>query len=184
MTDDAVPVVPPASTVAPNRFARLLSKLERLPPAWRLKLVGFGFGLNTPYFRTNRCRILKLEPHRVTVGIKLARRVRNHVGGIHAVAATLAAEYASGLLVGQHVPDDAIVVVKTIHVELRKPNRGHVRATASLTPPETQLMGMEPKGSLKVPITIEDAKGQTPITGYMEMAWLPKKRKPEAEASK
>lgn len=84
----------------------------------------------------------------------------------------------------QHVPDDAIVVVKTIHIELRKPNRGHVRATASLTPPETQLMGLEPKGSLTVPITIEDAQGQTPITGYMEMAWLPKKRKPEPDAIK
>lgn len=184
MRDESLPALAQASSVPPNRFARLLSKLEALPPSWRLRLVGFGFGLYTPYFRTNRCRILKLEPHRVTVGIKLAKRVRNHVGGIHAVAATLAAEYASGLLVGQHVPDDAIVVVKTIHVELRKPNRGHVRATACLTPPETQLMGMEPKGSLTVPITIEDAKGQTPITGYMEMAWLPKKRKPEPDAIK
>ncbi|MBI3380649.1 MAG: DUF4442 domain-containing protein [Aquabacterium sp.] len=184
MRDESLPALAPASSAPPNRFARLLNRLQALPPAWRLRLVGFGFGLYTPYFRTNRCRILKLEPHRVTVGIKLARRVRNHVGGIHAVAATLAAEYASGLLVGQHVPDSAIVVVKTIHIELRKPNRGHVRATACLTPPETQLMGMEPKGSLTVPITIEDAQGQTPITGYMEMAWLPKKRKPEPDAIK
>lgn len=110
------------------------------------------------------------------MGITLKRRVRNHVGGIHAVAATLAAEYASGLLVGQHVPDDAIVVVKTIHVELRKPNKGNIKATARLTPEEARAICTEPKGSLKVSVTIEDAQGQTPITGYMEMAWLPKRR--------
>lgn len=160
----------------PNNFARMLARLARWPEPLRLRLVGFGFGLFTPYFRTNRCRILTLDQHQVTVGIALKRRVRNHVGGIHAVAATLAAEYASGLLVGQHVPDSAIVVVKTIHVELRKPNKGSVRATARLTPEEARAIGTEPKGSLKVPVTIEDAQGQTPITGYMEMAWLPKRR--------
>ena len=160
----------------PNRFARLLDRLGGWPPALRHAMVGLGFGLYTPYFRTNRCRIRALSPLEVTVEIPLRRRVRNHVGGVHAVAATLAAEYASGLLVGQHVPDTAIVVVKTIHVELRKPNRGTVRATAALTPEEAAAIRTGPKGSLKVPVRIEDAQGQTPITGYMDMAWLPKKR--------
>lgn len=160
----------------PNNFARMLARLAGWPEPLRLRVVGFGFGLFTPYFRTNRCRILSLGEHQVSVGIRLKRRVRNHVGGIHAVAATLAAEYASGLLVGQHVPDDAIVVVKTIHVELRKPNKGSIKATATLTPEETAAMAMEPRGSLKVPVVIEDAQGQTPITGYMEMAWLPKRK--------
>lgn len=165
-----------SSTSKPNNFARMLSRLAAWPEPLRLRLVGFGFGLFTPYFRTNRCRILSLGEHQVSVGIALRRRVRNHVGGIHAVAATLAAEYASGLLVGQHVPDDAIVVVKTIHVELRKPNKGSIKATATLTPEEARAISTEPKGSLKVPVTIEDAQGQTPITGYMEMAWLPKRK--------
>lgn len=160
----------------PNQFARTLMRLAGWPEPVRLRLVAFGFGLFTPYFRTNRCRLLSLGQHQVSVGIRLQRRVRNHVGGIHAVAATLAAEYASGLLVGQHVPDDAIVVVKTIHVELRRPNKGSIKATATLTPEEARAISTEPKGSLKVPVTIEDEQGQTPITGYMEMAWLPKKR--------
>jgi len=95
---------------------------------------------------------------------------------VHAVAATLAAEYASGLLVGQHVPDAAIVVVKTIHIELRKPNRGGIKATASLTPEQARAIATEPKGSLQVPVTIEDAQGITPMAGYMEMAWLPKRK--------
>jgi acyl-coenzyme A thioesterase PaaI-like protein len=159
-----------------NQFARLLQRLSGWPAPWRHAVVGFGFGLYTPYFRTNRCRILDLQAHRVTVGIRLRRRVRNHVGGIHAVAATLAAEYASGLLVGQHVPDSAIVVVKTIHVDLRKPNKGSIRATATITPDNARAISLEPKGTLQVPITIEDEQGQTPITGYMEMAWLPKRK--------
>lgn len=165
-----------ALNTGPNRFARLLSRIAGWPEPLRLGLVGFGFGLYTPYFRTNRCRILALGPQEVCVGIELRRRVRNHVGGIHAVAATLAAEYASGLLVGQHVPDTAIVVVKTIHIELRKPNKGSIKATARLTPEEARAISTEPRGSLQVPVTIEDAQGQTPITGYMEMAWLPKRR--------
>lgn len=167
---------PLPSEPKPNRFARLLARLSGWPPALRHSLVGFGFGLYTPYFRTNHCHIVDLGPHKVAVAIALKRRVRNHVGGVHAVAATLAAEYASGLLVGQHVPDSAIVVVKTIHVELRKPNRGSVRATASLTPAEASAIQTEARGSLKVPISIADAQGQTPITGYMEMAWLPKRK--------
>jgi hypothetical protein len=77
----------------------------------------------------------------------------------HAVAATLAAEYASGLLVGQHVPDSAIVVVKTIHVDLRKSNKGSIRATATITPDNARAIGLEPKGTLQVPITIEDEQG-------------------------
>lgn len=164
------------SAPSPNFLTRILNRLAGWPASWRQRLVGLGFGLYSPYFHTNGCRIETLLPHQVSVSIKLRRRVRNHVGGVHAVAATLAAEYACGLLVGQHVPDTAIVVVKTIHVELRKPNKGSVRATATITADEARAIALEAKSSLKVPITIDDAQGQTPITGYMEMAWLPKKK--------
>ncbi len=173
----APPASSPLPSHGPNRFAQLLTRLQGWPDGWRRALVGFGFGLYSPYFRTNRCRITVLSPHRVSVAIVLRRRVRNHVGGVHAVAATLAAEYASGLLVGQHVPDSAIVVVKAIHIELRKPNRGSVCATATLTPEQARAIAHEPKGSLQVPVSIEDGQGQTPITGYMDMAWLPKQAK-------
>ena len=170
-TDASATSFPPV-----NAFGRVLARLDRWPDDWRLRLVGLGFGLYTPYFRTNRCRVLAIEPLRVTVGIALRRRVRNHVGGVHAVAATLAGEYASGLLVGQHVPDQAIVVVKAIHVDLRKPYRGDVRATAVLTAEQARAIRDEPKGSLRVPVVVEDAQGLAPIDGYMEMAWFLRKR--------
>lgn len=52
----------------------MLSRLAGWSEPVRLRLVGFGFGLFTPYFRTNRCRILSLGEHQVSVGITLRQR--------------------------------------------------------------------------------------------------------------
>lgn len=159
-----------------NMFARLIARLDKLPEGLRNWLVGMLFGQYTRYFRTNRIRIDTLTPLEVTLALGNHRKVRNHVDGIHAVAITLACEYASGLLVGQHVPEQAIVVVKTMHVDLHKPVKGGIRATARLTEAEVEQIRTAPKGALKVPVTVVDEKDVTPITGYMEMAWFPKKK--------
>lgn len=162
---------------ANNTLSRLIDRLSPLPEPLRRSTVGLLFGQYSRYFRSNRLKIARLEPLAVTLSLANHRKVRNHIGGIHAVAITLACEYASGLLVGQHVPDKATVVVKSMHVDLHKAYQGGIRATASLTGEEAQAIRQQPKGELKVPVSVTDASGDNPITGYMQMAWFPRKKR-------
>ncbi len=50
------------------------------------------------------------------VTLKNRRRVQNHIGGIHACGMALAAESATGIVVGMNVPDTAIPLCKSIKI--------------------------------------------------------------------
>lgn len=50
------------------------------------------------------------------VTIKNRRRVQNHIGGLHACGMALAAESATGIVVGMNVPDSAIPLCKSMKV--------------------------------------------------------------------
>jgi hypothetical protein len=78
--------------------------------------------------------------------------------------------------VAQHVPASTIVVNEAIHVDLHALVTGAINATASLTPAQAAAIGTEPKGKIRVPISVTDETNTTPITGYMDMAWFPKTR--------
>lgn len=165
---------------ADNQLNRLLARISGWPPRLRHWAVGLGFGYYTPYFRYNRLKVADLTPLAVTLSLANHRMVRNHLGGIHAVAINLACEYACGLLVGQHVPDSALVVVKTMHMDLHKRITGAIRATATLTREQAAAIRTAEKGEIRVPVRVVDEVGITPITGYMDMAWYPRKRSAES----
>ena len=166
-----------ANTQANNHFSKVLSVLDKFPAPVKNQLVGFAFGRYTRYFRTNKLRVKGIDSNQVTLTLANHALVRNHIGGIHAVAVTLACEYASGLLVGQHVPDSSIVVVKSIHVDLHKPIQGAVQATATITDDQIQAIRFDAKGNIEIHVTEVDEASATPITGTMTMAWFPKKAK-------
>lgn len=163
-------------TANSNQLQRILQRLAGLPTPWRNRLIGFGFGLYSRFFRTCKLRIEVLEPHEVTLSLANHRKVGNHIGGIHAVAITLACEYGSGLLLGQHVPDSAVVVVKSMRVDLHRRVQGAIRATARLGPQAVARLHDEPKGDIEVPVVVVDESGAQPITGVMHMAWIPRRR--------
>lgn len=79
-----------------NQFSKALSILERFPKPVKNRLVGFAFGRYTRYFRTNKLKVKVIDSNQVTLALANYALVRNHIGGIHAVAVTLACEYASG----------------------------------------------------------------------------------------
>lgn len=54
--------------------------------------------------------------HSAVVSIKNRRRVQNHIGGMHACGMALAAESATGIVVGMNVPDSAIPLCKSMKV--------------------------------------------------------------------
>lgn len=163
-----------AAGCTPNELNRLLVRLEKLPGWLGIRLFDAIFGRFTPFYRTMRVRSVELMPGRVSLALRNRRRIRNHVRGIHAVAAMLPAEYAAGLVVGQAVPADAVVVVKGVHIDIRKPIRGAVKATAALSAEALNDLRFVPKGSIEVPVTVWDETGETPMTGVVNMAWFPK----------
>ena len=159
----------------PNRLNAALATLSRLPRSWRLPLFDFLFSRTSRFYRTVGVRADRIGPCSVTLTLADRRRVRNHVRSIHAVALTLPAEYAAGLLVAQHLPASAVVVLQSLHMDLRRPVRGAIRATASLNEAQGSALRDQPKGQLDVPVTIEDETGAWPVSGVMRMAWLPRK---------
>ena len=163
---------------ADNALGRFLRRSRHWPIGVRNLLLGWEFGRRVPYFRTTRCRVVAIEAAEVIVGVDFDRRTRNHVGGVHAMAATLAAETAAGLLVGQHVADSSVVVVKTVHMSLSRPYRGRIRAQARVPPESVVALRGNARGSIRVPVDVYDSAGDCPMSGYMDMAWLPRRDSP------
>lgn len=158
-----------------NRLNTLLGGLTRLPRACQLPLFNFLFGRYSRFYRTAGIKAASIAPHHVTLTLADRGKLRNHVRGIHAVAVALPAEYAAGLVVAQHLPPHVVVVLRQFQMDLRKPVRGAVRATATLSAEQAQSLRHLGKGDIEVAVRIEDQSGQVPVTGSMRMAWLPRK---------
>lgn len=166
----------PGPEAPANQLNTVLRKLEKLPKGLRAPAFNLFFGRFSPFYAALRVRAVEITPERVTLALRNRRRTRNHLRGIHAVAALLPAEYAAGLVCGQTVPREAVVVVRGLSCEIRKPIKGDITATAWLTEAQRAALGHEPKGDMKLSFSISGADGETPIEGVADMAWFPRKR--------
>jgi acyl-coenzyme A thioesterase PaaI-like protein len=114
---------------------------------------------------------------KVVVSIKNRRAVQNHIKGVHAAAMALLAETATGFVTVLNVPDDRIVLIKTLQVNYKKVAKGGLTATATLSDEQRKFIADNEKGELVVPITVVDESGIEPIECTMIWCWLPKKKK-------
>jgi acyl-coenzyme A thioesterase PaaI-like protein len=87
-----------------------------------------------PYFASIAPRIEALEPGRCVVRVRDRRRVRNHLGTVHAIALCNAAEIAGGLATDATLPTSLRWIPKSMSVRYLKKARGTLRATASVLP--------------------------------------------------
>lgn len=159
-----------------NRLARTIGKFDKLPRPLRVRATSLFMGRMVPYVGTSHLRIEEMTEERVVVVVPNHRHVRNHIRGVHAAAMTLAAETASGFVVGMNVPDDRLPLMKTIHVDFRKRLKGALRVEAWLTEEQRKQIETEPKGDVSVHVRAADESGQEPIECEMIWAWVPKKR--------
>ncbi|MCU0694804.1 MAG: DUF4442 domain-containing protein [Polyangiaceae bacterium] len=159
-----------------NKLARTIAYFDRLPTPIRRRAVSAFMGRMVPFVGTASARIDEMSARRVVVVIPNRRHVQNHIRGVHAAAMTLAAETASGFVVGMNVPDDRLPLMKSLRVEFRKRLQGAIRVEATLTDEQLREIAEQQKGEVSVRLTASDDAGQEPIVCEMVWAWVPKKR--------
>lgn len=160
-----------------NRLYKLVKTTSKFPKGIRSTLWSKAFGRVVPMVGTANIRYLEVDKDHVTVRIENQRNMQNHIKGVHAAAMALLAETATGFLTGLHVPDDRILLIKSLHVDYLKVAQGGVTATASLSADQQKLIAENEKGELLIPVTVIDDSGNEPIQCQMLWAWLPKRKK-------
>lgn len=158
-----------------NNLNRVVSKLSFLPPGVRSSVISRIFGRVVPFVGTSGLRYEELSPERVVVSIRNRRPVQNHIKGVHAAAMALLAETATGFAVGMNLPDDKLPLIKTLKVDYIKRTQGDMRAEATLTPEQVNLIRTTPKGEVTVPVVVTDESGEEPVRCEMVWAWVSKK---------
>ena len=110
------------------------------------------------------------------VSLKNRRKVRNHIGQIHAAGMILLAETATGMVVGMNVPDDKVPLIKSMKTNFVKRSTGAMRAVAHLSAEQIEKIKTLEKGEVQVPVTVTDEVGVEPVLVEAIWAWIPKKK--------
>nr|WP_199067384.1 DUF4442 domain-containing protein [Chromobacterium sp. ASV5] len=164
-----------------NSMSRIADKVGRLPEGLRSPVLSLLFGKIVPFLSTAGLRFEEVGHERLVVSIRNRKKVQNHIRGVHAAAMALLAETATGFVVGMNVPDDKLMLLKSMKVNYVKRSQGDMRAVATLTAEQIQTMHDVEKGEALVSVHVTDESGESPIVCEMVWAWIPKKR-PEAKA--
>ncbi|GGY22484.1 DUF4442 domain-containing protein [Paludibacterium paludis] len=159
-----------------NSMSRLAAKAGRLPAGLRSFVLTRAFGRIVPFLGTAGLCFEEVTQQRLIVSIRNRRKVQNHIKGVHAAAMALLAETATGFVVGMNVPDDKLMLLKSMHVNYTRRSQGDMRAVATLDEAQIQRMYVEEKGDVTVNVTVTDESGEAPVQCEMVWTWIPKKR--------
>jgi acyl-coenzyme A thioesterase PaaI-like protein len=157
----------------PNRLERQLERLKEVPAFARPWFRSVVLGRAVPLTGTAKLRYEEMSPSSVQIFVANHPKVRNHIGGVHAMASTLAAETATGMVMGMNVRDDCVPVVKDMRVQFKKRGQGAMRAVATLSDAQRELIRSTTKGEVTVPVTVTDESGNQPIECEFIWAWIP-----------
>ena len=92
--------------------------------------------LRAPYFSSMSPLILEIEPDHVTARVRKRRKVKNHIGTVHALACANLCELCAGVLMEAAIPADRRWIPRGMNIEYLAKAATDVTATARL--PETQ----------------------------------------------
>lgn len=121
-----------------------------------------------------KIRYQEISAAKVVVSMANHKAMQNHIGQIHACAMALLAETATGFVTAMNVPDSAVVLIKSLKVDFKRPTKGAMTAVATLTPEQQQLMQSSAKGETLVQVIVTDESGEAPIQCEMLWAWIAK----------
>jgi acyl-coenzyme A thioesterase PaaI-like protein len=171
------------NSAQPNRLQRQLARVDEAPAFMRTFVRSLVLGRAVPFTGTAKLRYEAMSPDKVEIFVANERRVQNHIKGVHAVASMLAAETATGMVMGLNVRDDCLPVVKDVRVQFKKRGQGAMRAVATLTPEQREFIQTTSKGEVTVPVTVTDESGNQPIECEFVWAWIPTQRPPKTVAA-
>ncbi len=168
----------PQPQAGANRLQRLLARLDRLPAFAQVWARSKALGRAVPLTGTAGMRYELMTPSKVVISVANAKHVRNHIGGVHAMASTLAAETATGMIMGLNVRSDCVNVVKDMRVQFVKRGQGAMRAVATLSDAQRHTIQTTTKGETVVSVTVTDESTNQPILCEFTWAWIPTQREP------
>lgn len=157
-----------------NRLSKLVKASSRLPQGIRTALLSKTFGRVVPMVGSARIRYEQVSHDQVMVSMANHKAMQNHIGQVHACAMALLAETATGFVTAMNVPDSAVVLIKSIKIDYKRPTQGAMRAIATLTAEQQQLIQSTDKGETLVQVVITDESGKAPIQCEMLWAWIAK----------
>ncbi|MDK1684339.1 DUF4442 domain-containing protein [Acinetobacter terrestris] len=157
-----------------NRLSKLVKATSKLPKGIRSTLWSKAFGRVVPMVGSANIRYLEVSHAKVVVKIENHRAMQNHIGQVHACAMALIAETATGFVTGMNVPDSCIVLIKSFKIDFKRPSKGAMIATATLTDEQQKLMQSTEKGETLVSVRVTDESGEEPIQCEMLWAWVSK----------
>jgi uncharacterized protein (TIGR00369 family) len=164
------------SSPAPNRLARSVARLDVIPSPLRTRARSLILGRVVKFVGTAHLDIEALDDARAVVSVRNRPKVQNHIGSVHAAAMALIAETATGFVVGMNVPDSAVPVIKSMHIDFVRRARGSLRAVAELDDGQRLLIRTSERGEVTPRVTVTDEAGEEPIRCTMVWAWTPKRR--------
>lgn len=160
-----------------NRLEKVISRTRFLPKKLRIWVRSKIFGHVVKLVNTAGIRFEHIDHQDIKLHIPNRTKMQNHIGGVHAAATALLGETASGFIVGMHVSDKCLPLLKTMRLNYVKRASGDMRATANLTPEQIELIRSTEKGELTVKVTITDDAGINPVEAEYDWAWIPKPSK-------
>ncbi|XXT24678.1 hotdog fold domain-containing protein [Sorangium sp. So ce429] len=159
-----------------NIIARSLAPLQVLPSFLRSRAQTVLFQRMVPFTGTAGIQFDEVTSERVALRLANGRKVHNHIGGVHAAAAGLLAETATGFVVAVNLPDDKLPLLRSMKVDYKRRAQGGLRAVATLTPEQRRSLEDQPKGDVTVAVTVTDESGATPMECEFVWAWVTKGR--------
>lgn len=158
-----------------NRLFKLVKSSYILPTGMQRTFWTKLFGRIVPMVGTAKIRYMEVSREKVVVKIDNHKDMQNHIKGVHAAATALLAETATGFVTGLNVPDDRILLIKSLHVDYVKVAKGALTATATLSDEQREMIVNSEKGELSIPIAVVDESGEQPVQCEMIWAWRPKR---------
>jgi len=159
-----------------NRLSRYITTIKKLPQSCHRFLFTKLFCSQVKFANTANVKIVAANNTEVLLTLANKKRVQNHIGGIHAVAAALLAESATGLILGLNLPDSRLPLLKSMSLNFYQRMQGNLTAKASLSSSQIAQIQQQEKGDLIIAVELTDDSGQAPIVAEMNWAWISKKR--------
>jgi acyl-coenzyme A thioesterase PaaI-like protein len=159
-----------------NQFSRFVSKINSAPIFMQSYLLTKLFSTHVKFAGTTGVKLESVNNNHAKLVLKNRKKIQNHIGGIHAIAAGVLAESATGIAFGMNVPDTKVPLLKSLTIHFKRRMQGDLSAYATMSEAQIDLVQSEDKGDMFIPVTITDESGEEPIECVMEWAWVTKRK--------